>query len=72
MAEGKRGNWTPRLLMEGPRPPIKYTFQKMLGLNQIKLLDHSTSVLEIKGLRPRWPEDSNRQKSGMWEALQVI
>lgn len=37
------------LLMEGTRPPIKYTNQKILSLNQIKLLDLSTSVLENTG-----------------------
>lgn len=38
-----------RLLMEGTRPPIKYTNQKTLSLNQIKLLDLSTNYWKTQG-----------------------
>lgn len=48
-------------LTEGTRPPIKYTSQKTLSLNQIKLLDLSTGYWKHRGWRPRLPQGDSQQ-----------
>lgn len=62
------GHW--HLLMGGAQPPIKYTYQKILSLNQIKLLDISTSAPETQGTEPQFATGQQLAKFGMWDTRQ--
>ena len=56
--------------MEGTQPPIKYTSPKILSLTQIKLLDLSTSELEIQRMETQIATGWQSAKASMWGALQ--